>query len=238
MSRPCDLGERMKRYEGVSSTALMRRTPVILRIDGKAFHTFTRGLDKPYDQPLQLAMALTTRHLVANIQGAVFGYTQSDEISILLQDWKTLETDCWFGYNVQKMVSIASSMATAQFNLLYDHPVRSKDVALFDARAFNLPFAEVANYFVWRQQDAVRNSINSLGQAHFSHKELHGLNTSKVQDKLMLEKGINWNDVPTKFKRGTAVITRPGFKPDVDEEMPVITQDRAYVERYIDGWVR
>jgi tRNA(His) 5'-end guanylyltransferase len=175
------------------------------------------------------------------MQGSLIGYTQSDEISILLQDWATHTTERWFDYNVQKMVSIAASVATATFNSVYKHP-KKNDIALFDARAFNVPREEVVNYFIWRQQDAVRNSINSLAQAHFSHKSLQGLNVNQVQDRLMLEKGINWNDVPTKFKRGVCVKLKHDFKADgtpkvstvTDYEIPIFTTERGYVDTMLD----
>lgn len=232
------LGDRMKRYESITQTKLMNRTPVIIRLDGKAFHTFTRGLQKPFDIHLNSAMVVTMENLCANIQGAVLGYTQSDEISILLQDWASFETDGWYDYKIQKMVSVAASIATATFNAAFTHPV--KDIlALFDARIFNVPFEEVNNYFVWRQQDATRNSINSLAQSLFSHKELQGLNVSQVQDRMMLERNVNWNDVPTRFKRG--VCTRMLVEVDEikktvqmplvsDFEIPIFTQNRDYVE--------
>ena len=109
------LGDRMKRYEYVSRNYLTRRVPVIIRIDGKAFHTFTKGMRKPFDRVLMSAMQETMRFLCANIQGCVFGYTQSDEITLVLTDYASIRTDAWFGYNVQKMCSIAASMATLAF---------------------------------------------------------------------------------------------------------------------------
>jgi tRNA(His) 5'-end guanylyltransferase len=226
-------GDRMKRYEGVAQTQLMRRTPVIIRLDGKAFHTFTRGLEKPFDDKLGQAMASTMLQLASQIQGCVFGYTQSDEIQLLLKDWDTFTTDAWFDYKVQKMVSVASSIATAHFNRVFQHPTKDNAIALFDARAFNVPMEEVVNCFLWRQQDATRNSINSLGQAHFSHKSLQGKNTSQVQDMLMLEKGINWNDIPTRFKRGTCVNATESGGPQLDFEIPVFSQDREYISRHL-----
>lgn len=232
------LGDRMKGYESITQSKLMNRTPVIIRLDGKAFHTFTRGLEKPFDAGLNLAMAATMTTLCDAIQGAMLGYTQSDEISILLQDWASFTTDGWYDYKIQKMVSVAASIATATFNDIYKHPKKDA-LALFDARVFNVPFEEVTNYFIWRQQDAVRNSINSLAQAHFSHKELQTLNVSQVQDKLVLEKGINWNDVPTRFKRGVCARTVKELDLVVktatstiieDYEIPIFTQDRSYIE--------
>ncbi len=232
------LGDRMKGYESITQTKLMNRTPVIIRLDGKAFHTFTRGLKKPFDTNLNLAMVETMRRLCESIQGAMFGYTQSDEISILIQDWASFDTDGWYDYKIQKMVSVAASIATATFNSVYKHPTKDT-LALFDARIFNVPFEEVTNYFIWRQQDAVRNSINSLAQAHFSHKALQNLNVSQVHDKLMLEKGINWNDIPTKFKRGvctTMMAEIDSLKKEVDTflfndfEIPIFTRNRPYIE--------
>lgn len=227
-----DFGDRMKRYESVPRLHLTRRTPVILRLDGKAFHTFTRGLVRPFDELLNDAMTSTMNYLVANIQGAVFAYKQSDEISIMLRDWDTLTTDAWFDYNVQKMVSVAASMATMHFNNVFRHPKGDK-LAMFDARAFNVPKEEVVNCFLWRQQDAVRNSINSLAQANFSHKQLQGKNTSQVQDMLMLEKGINWNDLETRYKRGTCVFVLPELGRVVDLVPPIFSQDREYISRHL-----
>lgn len=252
------LGDRMKGYETVSRFTLTKRTPVIIRLDGKAFHTWTRQLKNMVDQAMELekdpfshmmndAMAGTTELLVANIQNAVFGYHQSDEISILLNDWKTFTTDQWFSNSIQKMASVSASMATVYFNEAFaDQPVSS---AFFDARVFNIPKEEVVNYFVWRQQDASRNSVNMLGQHYFSHKQLQGKNVSQVQDMLMgMDTPVNWNDKETWKKRGGAV-TRgartplfsnggiEGFAPDtgikIDQEIPIFTQDRAYIEQFL-----
>lgn len=223
-------GDRMKRFETVSQSKLMRRTPVIIRLDGKAFHTFTKGCTRPFDFVLHDALSRTTQTLCNSIQGAVFAYRQSDEISILLKDWTTFETDAWFDGNIQKIVSVAASICTASFAAEFQH--LSGKTALFDARVFNIPFEEVTNYFLWRQQDATRNSINSLAQSHFSHKQLQGKNVSQVQDMLMLQKGVNWNDVPTKFKRGVCVDANAcGFH--IDNEPPIFSQDREYIEKYL-----
>lgn len=236
-----DLGTRMKGYEQVPKVTLMRRTPVVLRLDGKAFHTFTKGLERPFDQPLHDAMLKTTEYLTKQIQGAVFGYTQSDEISILLSDWASLDTDSWLSYQVQKIVSISASMATAYFNNIYSHPTK-ETLALFDCRAFNIPFEEAHNYFVWRQQDATRNSVQTLGQAHFSPKELHGKNNKQIQEMLINQKDINWNDLATWCKRGASI---DSFKVDdevslrsrtvyvVDHDMPVLTTDTVYIGKHL-----
>ena len=228
-----DLGTRMKTfYEQIPKTKLMRRTPVIIRIDGKAFHTFTRGFKRPFDEILIKTMQETTKYLCENIQGCVLGYTQSDEISLVLVDYQRFETSAWFDYEVQKMCSIAASMATMAFNkffyenvFLYNgmasvdmsnkkYPYKEvyakavKKGAMFDARVFNIPKEEVTNYIYWRQLDASRNSIQMVGQANFSHKELQNKSCNDIQDMLMEQKGINWNDYPTVCKRGTAVIKK------------------------------
>lgn len=235
------LGDRMKGYECVPKTFLMKKTPVILRLDGKAFHTFTRGLEKPYSWDLRSAMCATTQYLVENIQGAVLAYTQSDEISILVRDWDQPSTCGWFDYNLQKVVSISASMATAAFNNTFTHP--SKNIpALFDSRVFNLPPHEVANYFIWRQQDAERNSIQMLARSHFSHKQLHKKDTNSIQDMLMgLPDPVNWNNVPTWAKRGSCVTTSMVEKDSgklrrvvmQDQEIPIFTQDREYINKHL-----
>lgn len=117
------LGDRMKRYEYVTRTYLTNRVPVIIRLDGKAFHTFTRGFNKPYDTLLMQTMMNTMQKLCTSIQGCVFGYTQSDEITLVLVDYQTIDTDAWFGYNIQKIASVSASMATMEFNRIFSDNV-------------------------------------------------------------------------------------------------------------------
>lgn len=262
-----DLGNRMKTYyEAVPKHRLVRRMPVAIRIDGKAFHTFTRGFQKPFDGVLGNAMVRTMEYLAKNIQGCVFAYQQSDEITLLLIDYQTLDTCAWFEYEVQKMCSISASMATMAFNRFFKEEVDNflrvysipadidgfpnalrfrKDEhlqqhtayllalqkgAMFDSRVFNIPKEEACNLIYWRQLDATRNSIQMVGQANFSHKELQGCSCSVIQDMLHEQKGINWNDFPTRWKRGTAW-TRAG---GVDFEMPILKGDgRKYVDDVI-----
>lgn len=227
-----DISTRMKEYEAVSSNYLIRRTPVIIRIDGKAFHTLTRGLDKPCDYKMQVAMEDTALELCKAIQNCKFAFLQSDEISFLLTDYTTLLTDAWFDNNVQKMVSISAGYASVLFTKFFNYETCSSHTAIFDSRAFNLSKEEVNNYFVFRQQDSVRNSIQGLGQAHFSHKELHGLSCYKIQDKLMIEKGINWNDIKTYQKRGTC-ITKSLSGWSVDREIPIFSKNKDYIEKHV-----
>lgn len=224
-----DLGTRMKEfYEQVPKFKLYRRTPVAIRIDGKAFHTFTRGFQKPFDEVLIKTMQDTMQYLCENIQGCVLGYTQSDEITLVLCDYQKVDTDAWFEYNVEKMCSVAASMATLYFfkslceyrNELWE----SNDIsfadkidlinkklemgAYFDARCFNLPKEEVVNCLIWRQQDATRNSIQALAQSLYSQKQLSGLKCSQLQDKMFTEKGVNWNDLSTYQKRGACAVKK------------------------------
>ena len=270
------LGDRMKNnYENISRYYLTRRMPVIIRIDGKAFHTFTRGFKKPFDDILVKTMQETMKYLCENIQGCVLGYTQSDEISLVLVDYAELTTDAWFGNNLQKMCSVSASMTTLAFNKaftrniskqskrLYTEHLEEKDAsyiesleiamnkgAMFDSRVFTIPKEEVCNYMIWRQQDATRNSIQSVGQANFSQKELHGQSCNNIQDMLMTQKGINWNDYATTLKRGSCCIKVDdgltkydevgnicGYtqrsKWVIDNEISIFSQDRNYIEKLI-----
>ena len=258
MSVKDDLGQRMKEnYENVSKTRLLRRTPVAIRIDGKAFHTFTNGFEKPFDETLVKAMQETTRQLCINIQGCIFGYCQSDEITLVLQDYKKLNTSAWFDYEVQKLCSISASMATLYFNKIFRNlvcdelitenlgfngnidPVVSKHQdasyrgAMFDARCFNVPKEEVANMLYWRQLDATRNSIQMVGQANFTRKELQNKSCNMVQDMLFTQKGINWNDYPDYLKRGTACIKDPEAGWILDYETPEFNKDWDYINQYV-----
>ena len=234
-----ELGTRMKEfYEGVPKTRLVRRMPVAIRLDGKAFHTFTRGFQKPFDEVLGKAMRETMKYLCENIQGCVLGYTQSDEITLILVDYQNLNSCAWFDYEVQKMCSIAASMATMAFNKFFTKNVNYFEMthehddtineycttlvnaaekgAMFDARVFNIPKEEVCNLIYWRQLDATRNSIQMVGQANFSHKELQNKSCNMIQEMLFAEKGINWNDYPTYLKRGSCCIKTTIQNPNVD----------------------
>ena len=262
------LGDRMKLfYENRSKTYLTRRTPVIIRLDGCHFHTFTRGFVKPFDKRLMEAMQETTLALCGEIQGCVLGYTQSDEITLVLVDYKALDSEAWFDYSVQKLCSVAASKATKHFNRIfaektsglikryyndflpnkkkYEYLIEDvkkvvsayeralKQGAEFDARAFNIPIAEVTNCVLWRQQDATRNSISGLAQAYFSPKELHGKKSNEMQNMLMEKHKINWNDLEVCEKRGTCVIKgEKGFV--IDKEIPIFTgEGREYIEKLI-----
>ena len=262
MSHQTDYDLRMKRYKSITDTRLIQRTPVIIQIDGRAFHTFTRGFDKPFDSILMAAMRETAEYLCRNIQGCVLAYTQSDEINLLLIDYEKLETSPWFDNRIQKLASIAASMATNHFNQKFteftkmigrkhNSPNRSYNRAIlhgaeFAACAFNLPREEVANFFNWRQQDAIRNSIQMTGQAYFSQSELNGKCNQKIIEMLIEQKNIDWNKLETFKQRGTCVvrsehdsfllngerITTDTWSTDYN--IPIfIGEGRNYIEKYL-----
>ena len=266
-----ELGKRMKGYEREATKKLVKKLPVIIRVDGRAFHTFTRKLDKPFDDLLIDAMEFTMQYLCKHIGGCVLGYCQSDEISLLLQDYKNKDTQPWFDYRVDKLCSMAASMATFAFNRAFEnytanfYDACSADAkafkeneeriktlleccekgALFDARAFTLPFNEVTNYFYWREADAMRNSVEMVSHANFSTKELHKVNTVGMK-KMLLEKGIDYNKLPITKQRGMCCIKTkmPAFSPEgqpvmrtvwvTDVNIPVFKGDgREYIESKI-----
>lgn len=258
-----DLGVRMKTfYEQIPKTKLMRRCPVAIRIDGKAFHTFTRGFQKPFDEVLIKSMQGTMKYLCENIQGCVLGYTQSDEITLILVDYKKLTSSAWFDYEVQKICSIAASMATMAFNnafglnieketlgfsdkdgnivdkdkykLYLTHLNSSLNGAMFDARCFNIPKEEVTNLVYWRQLDASRNSIQMVGQANFSHKELQNKSCNDIQDMLMTQKGINWNDLPTYQKRGSCCVRN---KTVIESDGVMVTAQLRDTSKSENEWI-
>lgn len=263
-----EFGDRMKIYENVTRNYLTRRTPVIIRIDGCHFHTFTRGFDKPYDNVFNLSMQDTMLALCRSIQNCVFGYTQSDEITLVLCDYKKLDTAAWFDNNVLKMSSVSASMATLLFNRAFQYHVDkygeenfedwfdggtnrllsdeeivayhrmdcySKGIekgATFDSRVFNIPKEEVCNCLIWRQNDAIRNSISGLGQHYFPSKKLEGKSSKQILDMLANEKNVNWNDVSLKFQRGSCCVrTNDGWI--IDDNIPIFKDDRNYIERFI-----
>lgn len=241
-----DLGDRMKRYERVSDSKLTRRMPVIGRIDGKAFHTFTKNMEKPFDKRFQSAMLTVAGMVCREIQGCKIAYVQSDEINLLLTDYDELNTDSWFDYRISKMCSVAAGFASAYMTLLY------QKLAVFDARFFNIPKEDVCNYFVWRQQDAVKNSINSYAQTMFPQAELQGKHGGQLQEMMFQQHGFNWNEVPVINKRGACAKYYPdpsravfdfqapvevkfcgGYGWGSDYDIPEFAKDRVYIEKLI-----
>lgn len=215
-----DLGDRMKAHEAVTRHLLPRRTYTVLRVDGKAFHSYTRGLERPFDLRLVADMNAVAEALCKEVSGAVMAYTQSDEISLLATDFGSEGTQPWLGGVMAKWTSIAASVATAELNAR-----RPGARALFDARVFTLPSrTEVGNYFLWRQQDCVRNSISMTAQAYFSHKQLQGRSSNQMQEMLWQDHGVNWNDTSDDLKRGRVTI-KAGGERDVTYYDKRIQQD-------------
>lgn len=271
------IGNRMKRYEQTTDLYLTRRTPVILRFDMCAGHTFTKGFDKPFDSVFMASMIKTMQSLCEEIQGAVFGYTQSDEITLILCDYQTLETDAWFDYRLEKICSVGASKAGRYFNkffmdfvnrgisinnnnklnelfgkIIKDCSLFKEDIqeelinknledlyrsrfmmADFDCRAFNIPKEDVCNCLIWRQQDAEKNSIQSLAQSLYTHKELNRISCKELQNKMFTEKGVNWNDLQVSEKRGTACKRDTESKWIIDFETPIFKKNRGYIEECI-----
>lgn len=282
-----DLANRMKDYEKRNRYYLQKRLPVIIRLDMRAGHTFTKGFKKPFDEIFLKTIAETAKYLCENIQNVKMSYQESDEISLLLIDYEKLDTDQWFDYRIDKLCSISASMATLAFNkyltvnydewgyanlpnwdgggtnnkvedsLLRLEEAYSKSIkrgAMFDARVFNIPKEEVTNYFYWRQLDASRNSIQMVGQANFTHKELQNKSCNDIQDMLMTQKGINWNDFPTYQKRGSCVVRNKIILESdsiiekcmlrdpkqgennwiIDKNIPIFkSEGREYIERFV-----
>lgn len=275
-----DLANRMKDYEKRNRYYLQKRLPVIIRLDSRAGHTFTKGFKRPFDEIFMKSMQETAKYLCENIQGCQCAYIQSDEITLLLVDYEKLNTESWFDYRIDKIISISAAMATLAFNKYFtsnaemyiddfyeawNHSdVEEKYVKVlkkaikmglvFDSRVFNLPKEEVTNNFYWRQLDASRNSIQMVGQANFSHKELQHKSCNDIHDMLMTQKGINWNDLPTYQKRGSCVVrnkvvlecdevTEKCMLRDqkqgennwiIDKDIPIFKGDgREYIERFV-----
>ena len=272
------LGDRMKGYENNTRFYLGDKDPIIIRLDGKAFHTFTKGFRKPFDSILEITMQKTMLYLCENIQGVSFAYTQSDEISLLLANVNmTPGYEHWFNGNIQKMASVSASMATMAFNHYFYEEVynnymfkdftqtpywnnkpfdrRSEECtshikyATFDARVFSMPHNEIVNYFIWRQQDAIRNSKQALGQAHFSQNQLHGKNCDQICEMLKTEKEIDWHSLPVYQQRGVCaqkrtyerwtpadneigvqIYYRTVWEPDLN--IPIFTENREYVSKH------
>jgi len=241
-----DIGDRMKScYEDRTRISLPRRSYTIIRIDGKAFHSYTKGLNRPFDPEFMEDMDATAAYLCKNIMNVRFAFVQSDEISLLLTDFETINTEAWFNNNIQKMCSVSASMAGRAFNeaRLKRLGIENMKWAEFDSRVFQIPQkAEVENYFIWRQQDATRNSIQSVAQSMYSQKELMGKNCDQLQEMIFL-KGTNWNAYMPRYKRGRLVVKETYTKePEKDSkeesairtrwvamDVPVFTQMREFL---------
>jgi tRNA(His) 5'-end guanylyltransferase len=243
MKKPDMLGDRMKAYEAVTQNYLMKKTPVIIRLDGRAFHTFTKQITSqndesmlvsPFSVKLHRVMVQTVIDLMGSIQNAKFGYTQSDEITIVLVDYNDIKTEQWFNGNIQKIVSSSAADATKFFNINFAEEFSYTSIAnataVFDSRVFNVPsHTEIENNIIWRQNDASRNSISMYSRHFFSQKELHKKSCNDMKEMLY---GINkrWEDLPTWMRRGTAALHKQYQPITPDFEMPILTQDKTYLD--------
>lgn len=194
------IGDRIKRYESASKTVLIPRSYIVMRIDGKAFHTFTRGMKKPFDDFLIENMVKAGEMTAKQIMGFKLGYHQSDEFTFVLTDTDTFESQVWFDGEVQKLCSVTASMFGAYFNKLM-----GGTEAMFDCRAFNVPKEDVANVFIWRQRDWERNSLQMFSRVHFSQKQLHNKKKTDMHE-MLHEKGENWADLKDIYKNGTFIL--------------------------------
>lgn len=206
------IGDRIKAYEACSAPRLTPNAPVIIRVDGRAFHTFTRGMKRPFDSVLMKVMVRAAVETAREMQGFKLGYVQSDEATFLLTDYDTHDTAAWFGNEVNKLVSLSASLFTGYFNAAFrgEHPP-----AAFDSRAFTVPREDAPNVFVWRQQDWARNSLQMVARAHFSHKQLHGKHRGAIHE-MLHGIGVNWSrDFTAQEKNGTFILADKSMHHEV-----------------------
>ena len=245
------LEERMKRYEAVSDNLLPIRVPVIIRLDGWHFKSFTKGLEKPFDLVFRETMVETMLYLCKELPGVAFGYTQSDEISLILCDYQSLETEPWFDSRLNKLLSIPAGMAAVKFNSVFKYISNSVldeakrtiyekkyDTAIFDARAFVVPENDVVNCIYWRQKDGIRNSIENVGQTYINKKKLHKKNNTEIIE-MLKEKDIIWDDYDTWLTRGACAVKeldegKGKMVWKIDKNIPVFKDEgRDYVSKWI-----
>ncbi len=256
------LGDRMKGYEACFDYKLPPRIPMMIRVDGRSFHTLVKRwkCTKPFDATLNKYMIHTAVELCKEISGTKLAYLQSDEITIVATDDKTKTTQAWFDKRINKVVSSASAIATQAFNgltvssgieldriaeLIEAHALLNtiQYPAMFDARAWILPDYEIVNNLIWRQQDAARNSIQMLSRSLYSHKSLIGVNTADMHE-LCFAKGANWNNLDTWSKRGICIVPTKVKIQSVDStifrsrwcpdmDIPVFTENPEYIKELL-----
>jgi len=237
-------GDRMKEYEKLQNQRFMKNLPVLVRLDGKNFSKFTKGLKRPFDENLISLFVDTTKYLLAE-SNALMGYTQSDEITLLLYSSNKYDSEIFHGGKIQKIISVLSSMTTAFFNSKIPQyiPQKQDNLALFDCRAWQVPtLEEAANVFLWRENDASKNSISMVASEYYSHKDLMNKNSKEKQEMIYEYSGVNWNDYPNAFKRGTFIqkkIISSTFTPEEIENFsdkhkaklnPLLKFDRAIIQ--------
>ena len=239
------LGNRMKGYENAYKETLPENFPIIIRLDGSHFHTFTKDLEKPFDENLISAFWETCKYLAENIGGAKFVYHQSDEISILVRNDDNYNTQAWFKNNLNKLVSISASLATAKFNEEIRKVYPGKELATFDSRVFIVPEHEILNYFVWRQNDAMRNSVSMVAQSMFSHKSLQNQKKDDMVKRMLVENHFDFfNDLEIYKQRGACFEkelfdlnlgngdTVKRSRWEVNLNMPVLTEEKDFLNKF------
>lgn len=248
-----ELEKRMRTYEDVTKSTLVRHMPVIIHLDGQSFSKFTKGFQSPFDELLRDTMNQTMLYLCKNIQGCKFGYTQSDEISLLLTDYDNLDTSAWFDDEILKMASVSASMCTMKFNQLFVHsivdmfhgiPTTKYERALekaayagatFDSRVFNVPKGDVTNYFYWQQTDYIHNAIQMTGIHFFGRKNMSKVTTQQIIDRLDKEMWITYDKYyPAAYRRGVCAKRSDKSTWELDMNIPDFTRDnRSYIEEVI-----
>lgn len=209
------IGARIKRYEQVYNHTLTPRSCLFIRVDGKAFHTYTRGMKRPYDVRIIEAMRYAAKKTITHMQGVKGAYIQSDECTFMLTDFDELETQGWFNYELNKVVSISASAYTMYFNQAMRAAGITKE-AMFDSRAFIVPQDDAPNVFIWRQRDWQRNSVQMLARSLYSQKELQGKNVQELRS-MILDKGTDWHGLPGQLKNGTFLFNATAFTPVTDD---------------------
>lgn len=240
MSKKDSLGDRIKGYEQVFNQILPSRLPIILRLDGRSFHSYTKSCARPFDDKLMAAMDQVAIELCSEIQGAQIAYVQSDEINILIHNYKTIHTQAWFDNKLNKCISISAAIVSAKMTEESIKIFGKIKLAHFDSRIFVVPESDVCNTFIWRQKDWERNSLQMLARSHYSHSELNK-KKSKDLHELLHQKNINWNDLDVKYKRGRCIIKENYTSNNkvqrmrwvVDNNIPIFSQDRNYLEKYL-----
>lgn len=243
------LGDRIKSFEDTYRYYISdNKLPLIIRLDGKSFHTVTKKCEKPFDVELIRAMNKTAKYVCNNIPGSRFAYTQSDEISILVINYDNKNTKPWFNNNIQKIASVSASLASVMFSKQSPTIFGEEKLVVFDSRVFSIPEFEVGNYFKWRQDDCIRNSVQMLARSLYSHKECSNKNCDQLKE-MCKNKGQDWNYINHHYKYGRGIIKLP-FKKTivnkhtnqesdiirhewwVDNNIPLFTYNHEYITKY------
>lgn len=236
INKMLSIGDRMKNYENVTRHYLTKRVPVIIRIDGKTFHTFTKKyFKKGFSAEFSKGMELVTLNLMKEL-GAKIGYTQSDEISLLLTDYKTIKTDAQFGYNLSKLISVSASIATSEFAKYLLKNTLINEFPYFDSRVFNIPEDDVCNYFIWRQEDCIRNAISMIGQQHYSPKQLNRVSTKQLKEKLISEHNFNFDSLSSYQLNGILILRTNIEGKSILHTLPktpIIKNSREVIEKIV-----